>query len=69
MDVVGGEELRGMAYCIESGFDVLKYSAKQRLMSEIKQQNISASIFEQYMSKNHLLFISREGRIRAKPRA
>ena len=37
MDVVVSEELCGVAYCMGSGIVVLKYSAIQRMMLEIKQ--------------------------------
>ena len=52
MDVVVGEELCGVACCMESGVVVLQYSALQRLMPEIKPQKKCFSIFKQYKNLN-----------------
>ena len=38
MDFVVGEELFGVVCCMGSGIVMLKYGAKQHLMSEMKQQ-------------------------------
>ena len=49
-NVVLSEELYGVMCCMGCGIVVLKYTAIQRLMSEIKQQKkICVSVFEQYM--------------------
>ena len=49
LDVVVGEELCDMACCMGSGIVVLKYSAIQRLMPEIKQKKkMCVYIFEWY---------------------
>ena len=44
LDDVVGEELCGVACCVGLGAFVLKYSAIQRLMPEIKQQKSLNSI-------------------------
>ena len=38
--IVVGEKLRGVACCMGSGTVVLQYNAMQRLMHQIKQQNM-----------------------------
>ena len=46
---VVGKDLRGVACCMGSGIVVLKYSAKQRLMCEIKQKKkIKRILFKNY---------------------